>query len=91
MSHQNTLATLPAEAPFPGRSSAPKEASMRVIRSPLVLLSALLALTVAACSSHTERTVYVPGSVAYVPPSSTVVVPSSSYYYDSYHPAYYSY
>lgn len=65
---------------------------MSLNRLPLILAPVLLAATVAGCSSYTERTVYVPNSVAYVPASApTVVVPSRAYYYDSYHPAYYSY
>lgn len=59
---------------------------MKVIRLPLVLVSALMAVTVAGCSSYTERTVYVPRSTAYVPAPAPAPV-----YYDSYHPAYYSY
>jgi hypothetical protein len=62
---------------------------MRPMRLSLILLSAVLVATVAACSSYTERTVYVPTRTATAP---TTVVPAAGYYYaEPYHPAYVSY
>ncbi len=53
---------------------------MNSMRSLAVLLSTVLvAGALAACSSHTERTVYVPAAEPAPPPATTVVVPAPTY------------